>query len=151
MVEIGASICPQSVQHFVIVKVILVSWDLIIKVIGRAYFCAKMVITKTTKQIFQFLGYLPFENISPQVNKYLRKIPLQRLQNYATFGALAIYILQPITFIILKAKNAEEVQESIFYVGLSFAVVPSYILLVLQKSQILRLVAEFEAMVEKSM
>lgn len=109
------------------------------------------MINKLTKSILQFLGYIPFTSLPPILQKYRRQIPFQRIQSYATFTALFLYVLQPMNFYISKASNFSEREESMFFFGNACLTVSSYSLFVLQKVKILRRVTDFEQMVEKSM
>lgn len=106
------------------------------------------------KNHLEILGYLPIEiRIPPKYEKYLKflkKLPIQRIQNCAIFTANALYNFQPIAFYFLESADPIDYQELFFFGSHAISCIATYTLFVLQKPTIIRLFGDFEALVERS-
>lgn len=113
-----------------------------------------MLICDQVKIALHILGYFPNElRIPPKYERYfkfLRKIPFQRIHNWMIFIAASAYHVQPLLFLILMADEEIEYRESCFYISHSFQTVCSYTLFVLHKLSILRIIADFEKLIDES-
>lgn len=113
-----------------------------------------MGICVQVKRVLEILGYLPIKIcISSKYEKYLkflRKLPIQMIQNGIIFSAHILYCVQPIAFFFLEAKDTIDYQESLFFSNHSLICLISYALFVQQKQQIVHRMADFEALIEQS-
>lgn len=114
----------------------------------------EMVICSLMKKVLQMVRY--FDIKIPVLTKYekfssfLRKIPIQRIQNCIIFSAHALYSFQSIAFLLLEADDPIDYKKSVFFNSHSMVCLASYTLFALQKPTILRQIVDFNALVHQS-
>lgn len=103
-----------------------------------------MVLFETIKRHFRAIGYLDVNSSSSAWNGFFKIFRNIFVISLSIFGNLLL-----LWFMIFKAKHFEEFTEAFPFFGDFYLIFGGYLVLIWQKSKILRLIDDLENIIEK--